>query len=394
MLPAQAERLDNLYLLNKSWPLTTWQDRYLNHPLIGSLARRLIWKFTTNGVSSSGFWSENGIADRHGNPLVLDENVTTVRLWHPMDESADAVLEWRTCLESEEIVQPFKQAHREIYLIAPAEENTRIYSNRFAAHILRQHQFHALCATRGWKNKLRLMVDSEYPPATRWLPEWGLRAEFWVEGASEETLESGAYRYITTDQVRFYQHDATQATAHAGGGGYSISRYQVPAEPLPLIDVDSLVFSEIMRDVDLFTGVTSVGNDPNWLDTGTNEPRRGYWENSSFGELNGSAQTRKTILERLIPKLKIASQCTMGDRFLEVQGTRHRYKIHLGSGNIIISPQGKYLCIVPAQAQVDKAGEKLFLPFEGDRTLSVILSKAFLLSADDKITDTTILQQL
>ena len=34
------------------------------------------------------------------------------------------------------------------------------------------------------------------------------------------------------------------------------------------------------------------------------------------------------------------------------------------------------------------------LPFEGDRTLSMILSKAFLLVEDDKITDPTILRQI
>jgi hypothetical protein len=34
------------------------------------------------------------------------------------------------------------------------------------------------------------------------------------------------------------------------------------------------------------------------------------------------------------------------------------------------------------------------LPFEGDPLLSVILSKAVLLAADDKITDATILAQL
>jgi hypothetical protein len=34
------------------------------------------------------------------------------------------------------------------------------------------------------------------------------------------------------------------------------------------------------------------------------------------------------------------------------------------------------------------------LPFEGDMTLSVILSKAFLLAADDKITDPSILSQI
>lgn len=37
---------------------------------------------------------------------------------------------------------------------------------------------------------------------------------------------------------------------------------------------------------------------------------------------------------------------------------------------------------------------KILLPFDGDQVLSVIVSKAILLAADDKITDPTILQQL
>ena len=36
----------------------------------------------------------------------------------------------------------------------------------------------------------------------------------------------------------------------------------------------------------------------------------------------------------------------------------------------------------------------LFLPFEGDGTLSVILSKAFMLAEDTKIKDATILRQI
>lgn len=397
MLPAQSERLDNLYLQRKSWPLAVWRERYCDHPLMGVLTRRLIWNFTGPGGTTPGIWLKDSLVDRLGQRLELADD-TTVALWHPLNQSVDVVLGWRGFLEEWEIVQPFKQAHREVYLLTPAEEQTQIYSNRFAAHLLRQHQFNALCAARGWKNKLRLMVDDTYPPATRWLPQWNLRAEYWIEGAGSEygtdTFESGAYRYVATDQVRFYRQDAAGMTAHAGGGGYSASWGQAAAEPLALAEIDPLVFSEVMRDVDLFVGVASVGNDPAWLDGGRGEQQRDYWHGYGFGELNASAMTRRIILERLVPRLKIAAQCSFLDRFLVVQGKKHAYKIHLGSGNILISPQDKYLCIVPAQAQVDKAGEKVFLPFEGDRVLSVILSKAFLLAADDKITDATILRQL
>lgn len=55
-------------------------------------------------------------------------------------------------------------------LLTDAERRTGTYSNRFAAHVLRQHQFSNLCAARGWKNRLRLMVDDAFPPAARELP--------------------------------------------------------------------------------------------------------------------------------------------------------------------------------------------------------------------------------
>ena len=44
MLPAQRDRIDSMFLLRKRWPLAEWRERYLDHPLIGTIARRLIWR--------------------------------------------------------------------------------------------------------------------------------------------------------------------------------------------------------------------------------------------------------------------------------------------------------------------------------------------------------------
>ncbi|WP_405489665.1 DUF4132 domain-containing protein [Streptomyces sp. NBC_00096] len=94
----------------------------------------------------------------------------------------------RERLEALAITQPFKQAHREVYPLTEAERTTATYSNRFAGHVLRQHQFH---------------------------------------------------RY----------------TLHLRDG-------RDPVDPLPLTEIPQLVLSEVLRDVDLFVGVASVGNDP------------------------------------------------------------------------------------------------------------------------------------
>jgi len=79
--------------------------------------------------------------------------------------------------------------------------------------------------------------------------------------------------------------------------------------------------------------------------------------------------------------------------FLRVDGKRQTYKIHLGCGNILMEPGNWYLCIVPKSVAAS-AKNTPRLPFEGDTMLSIILSKAAMLAADDKITDPTILSQL
>lgn len=395
MLPAQRERIDNLFREQKSWPFAVWRERYLDHPLVGMLARRLIWEFTIGGQTTAAIFFKGALVDLDLKPLKKLDDSTKVQLWHPIGKDADEIVAWRAWLDAQRIQQPFKQAHREVYLLTDAERQTRTYSNRFAAHIIRQHQFNALCAARGWKNKLRLMVDDEYPPAAVRLPKWGLRAEFWIKGVGEEygvdTNDSGVFLRLTTDQVRFYRLNAAQRTAHAGGGGYHADQEQND-EPLPLAEIPPLVFSEVMRDVDLFVGVASVGNDPTWSDGGPEGRYRDYWQSYSFGELNASAKTRKDVLQRLVPRLKIAGQCSFEEKFLVVKGSVRSYKIHLGSGNILMAPNDQYLCIVPKQGAAEDG--KVLLPFEGDRTLSVILSKAFLLANDAMIKDPSVVSQI
>ncbi|MGP4044954.1 DUF4132 domain-containing protein [Streptomyces sp. 2A115] len=393
MLSAQSERLDRQFLARRSWTYDAWRERYLDHPLVGTLARRLLW---TVGGTPVGF------ADGELRTL-SDDRVDTgtsseVELWHPVGREPAEIVAWRDWLERHAITQPFKQAHREVYLLTDAERTTGTYSNRFAAHILRQHQFNSLAANRGWRNKLRLCVDDEAPPASRELPRWGLRAEYWIEGDGEaygeDTTDSGSYLRLRTDQVRFYPIDAPPNSAHCCGGEYRmwLRNGEDPVEPLPLTEIPPLVLSEVLRDVDLFVGVASVGNDPTWQDGGPGGRFQEYWTSYGFGELNQSAETRRVLLDRLIPRLAIADRCTLEGRFLHVKGERHTYKIHLGSGNILMSPNDQYLCIVPkANPATPQSG---YLPYEGDRTLAVILSKATMLAKDTEITDPTILSQL
>jgi hypothetical protein len=141
----------------------------------------------------------------------------------------------------------------------------------------------------------------------------------------------------------------------------------------------------------LFTSVASIGRDPTWADGGREGPLADYWRRAASGELFGSARTRRDVLAELLPMLAIADKCSLDDRHLIVRGKLQAYRIHLGSGNIIMAPNNQYLCIVPGYGDGNR---RVRLPFEGDGLLSVILSKAFLLAEDDKITDPQIVSQL
>jgi len=159
---------------------------------------------------------------------------------------------------------------------------------------------------------------------------------------------------------------------------------------VPLGEIPPLILSEIFRDLDLFTSVASIGRDPGWADGGREGPFADYWRQAVSSELYGSARTRREVLAEILPMLAIADRCSLDDRHLIVRGRVQTYRIHLGSGNIMMGLNNQYLCIVPAQT-----GEsRVRLPFEGDGLLSVILSKAFMLAEDDKITDPTIISQM
>jgi hypothetical protein len=368
-LKGQRLRLERLYLGDREWPLDVWKTRYLEEPLVSVFARRLIWSFEIGGRWIAGLPKSNGILDAAGTPLSLSGK-TRVRLWHPMQSDAADVLAWRQRLVRLEITQPFKQAHREIYVLTDAERATNVYSNRFAGHVVEQKRFRALCQARGWACPAFGGWDPGNGRPLKRIADRELQVEFRVDPIETAmNQENFQFEYLSTDQVRFVT---------------------VGGEPIALAEVDPVLFSELMRDADLFVGVAGIGADPTWGDRG--DDRFGeYWGKAAFGDLSESGKTRHAVLKDLLPGLAIASRCRLEERYFVVEGKLRTYRIHLGSGNIQMEPNNQYLCIVRDRT----AGSKhVRLPFEGDDTLSIILSKAFMLADDDKIKDASIRSQI
>jgi Domain of unknown function (DUF4132) len=396
-ISAQRSRLERQLISQGTCSFERWKPWYLDHPLVSYFATRLIWEFEEGNETRTAIPWQGNLVDWAG-LAVQPSKQARVRMWHPIRSDVQAILSWRCWLEDHQVRQPFKQAHREVYLLTDAERETQTYSNRFASHIIRQHQFASLCRERGWKFKVMGDWDSHNIPSLD-LTQYNLQARFDVESPEAEEDESttahGIYLGISTGRVDFVRLEATQPDkAESGPFGLTLPRKfrgirQRAA--VRLDEVPALVFSEVMRDCDLFVGVTSIGTDPAWTRDHPDDPHLPYWQQFAFGDLTSAAENRRAVLESLLPKLAIRDRCRLDGRFLLVRGDLHEYRIHIGSGNVLMEPGSRYLCIV--QGSGDTAAN-LPLPFEGDRILGVVLSKALLLANDTKIKDPTIARQL
>lgn len=98
------------------------------------------------------------------------------------------------------------------------------------------------------------------------------------------------------------------------------------------------------------------------------------------------------MLEELLPLLGVADRVSVEGHFAHVRGTLAEYRIHLGSGNVHMEPNGRYLCIVPDRSKDTRAA---YLPFEDPDVKSAeVLSKVLLMVRDDRIDDPVIRRQM
>ena len=141
--------------------------------------------------------------------------------------------------------------------------------------------------------------------------------------------------------------------------------------PLTIEQVPDLIYSEVMRDVDLAVSVAHAGG----VDPETS---------------HSTIEMRRAIVEFNLPLFGLKN-VTLKDSHALIDGTRARYSVHLGSG-AAHQEGGAMLNILPVHSQ--KRG-KLFLPFvDEDPKTAEIMSKIVLLAEDKKIKDPFILDQI
>ena len=346
-LAAERARIELQLRADRTLPFAQWRTRYVDHPLLQPTVRALIWEFDTGTGTIAAIPHASGLVDQHDTPIAPADG-WAVRLWHPVTAPAPVIVDWRRWMRRHEMTQPFRQAERESYALTAEEASGGLSSIRFGGHLIQEHILHPLCRTRGWRYELQVGNPGNYP--TLALPQCRLQAEFLVRAG-----EHGLFATLYADHVCFTSD------------GVAVS----------LTDVPPRVFSEVMRDVELFVSVCSITLDPSWHNR--EGPEADFWTTAAFGELSAGARQRRRVLEGMLDQLTIARQCHLEDRFLVVSGQLRTYRIHLGSAQVTMEPRDRFLAIA--------LPEEALPPGEPDAVLGLILRKAFLLARDSRIAD-------
>lgn len=142
-------------------------------------------------------------------------------------------------------------------------------------------------------------------------------------------------------------------------------------KPVKIKDIPDVVYSEVMRDVDLAVSVAHAGGVDPETSHSTIEMRRAVAECSM--ELFGIKNVR------------------LEGNFAIIDGKLGRYSVHLGSG-VVHQAGNAMLFVVPVHSQ---HRGRLFLPFiDDDPKTAEIMSKTLLFAEDTKIKDPNILSQI
>ena len=313
-------------------------DILMANPIVEPLIRNLV--FVTENGDKLGFISGTTLTDYAGEETKLKKK-DNVRVAHSFDIYKDGHLaDYQKILFEKEIVQPFKQVFRELY-VKTAEEMEMLDSRRYAGNQVQPKKTIALLKSRRWTPDIEDGIQKVYYKENIVATIYAMADWFSPSDIEAPTLE----------YVAFYDRKSYR--------------------PIKIQDVPDIIFSEVMRDVDLAVSVAHVGG----VDPETS---------------HSTIEMRAALLEFTLPLFKL-SNVTVEKSHAHIQGKLGNYTVHLGSG-VVHKMGGAMVNILPVHSQ---HRGKLFLPFaDEDPKTAEVLTKVLFLAQDNKIKDPSILEQI
>lgn len=286
----------------------------------------------------------NNLLWKHGKTIDFWESLPSGELTiaHPVDLLASRKWSsWQKTFIERQLVQPFKQVFRELYTLNEDEKLLGNHSDRYAGHQVLPRKGIALLKSRGW------IADYD-------------------SGLGKVDYRQNIIIQLTATADWFSPSDIEPPTLES-----IYFRERGSNTNMKLENVPPILFSEIMRDLDLMVSVAHAGGvDPE--------------------ASHSTVEMRAALVTTLVPYLKLKNVEIKKSHAL-IKGHFGDYSVHLGSGICHLSGKGM-LHILPVHSQ---SRGRVFLPFaDDDPKTAEVITKILVLAEDVQIKDPTLLNQL
>lgn len=307
------------------------------HPVIRPLLHDLVFK-SDEGL---GFFRDGALVDADGTRIEVrpDESLLIAHPVHLYESGLWSA--FQRDVVRRQVIQPFKQVFRELYRPNADELASKLHSKRYAGHQIQPKRTVALLRGRGWTVSYEEGLQRVYHAENVIGHMYALADWFSPADVEAPTLE----------EVHFTERKTGKL--------------------LPFDQIPPVIFSEVMRDVDLVVSVAHVGGvDPE--------------------ASHSTVEMRTVLVEEMIRLLKLENVRLKGTH-AHIAGQLGDYTVHLGSGQVHKMASGA-VHILPVHSQ---HRGRIFLPFvDDDPRTAEIISKITMLAEDRKIKDPNILEQL
>ena len=289
---------------------------------------------------ASGLLEDMKFKSFDGSSKKLKED-TQLRVAHPFDlYDEGSWRDWQKYLFDNQIVQSFKQVFRELY-VKTEDEKSAVSSLRYAGNQIQPQKTVACLKSRRWIADVEDGLQKVYYKQNIIARIYALADWFSPADIEAPTLE----------WVDFFDRKT--------------------GKNMKIDDIPDILFSEVMRDVDLAVSVAHAGGvDPE--------------------ASHSTVELRRAVCEFTMPLFGVTN-VTFEKNHALITGKLADYSINLGSGVVHIQG-GTMINILPVHSQHKG---RLFLPFVDDDPKTAQIISEILLFADDKsIADPFILQQI
>ena len=311
-------------------------ENLMTNPVISPILKSLVFKMDKN----LGYYEDKKLKSVNKKSVaVKDDSLLKIAHCFDLFESGDWA-SYQKDIFDRELKQPFKQVFRELY-VKTVDEKGRDKSLRYAGHQVQPTKTVALLKTRRW------IIDGQE----------GLEKVYYKENiiakifALADWFSPADIEAPTLEEVQFFDRKTFK--------------------PILIDDVPDLVFTEVMRDIDLVVSVAHIGDvDPE--------------------ASHSTIEMRKAIVEFNCKLFKLKN-VKFSENHVLIKGERAEYSIHLGSG-LVHQKAGSAINVLPVHSQ---HRGRVFLPFiDDDPKTAEIMAKVILFAQDEKIKDVFILEQI